>query len=140
MLDNSLLLLFWNNKMEKQLNREEMLKKSGELIEVLRKQLGSITLKDLKESEEPQLTDAEYNERAASAELFFMHYMEKILNILEHKQLVEIGTKAQNDLQMIFGRGTINGLYLIKEWFQEQVSHSRSRFTPMEKTEPGEIL
>lgn len=121
------------------MTREDVIKKSGELIGNLRRELGSITLKELKTSEDPQLTDAEYNERAASAEVFYMSHMEKILDIMEHQQLVEIGTKAQNDLQMIFGRGTINGIYLIKEWFLEQLSISRSKFEPREKVELGEL-
>lgn len=123
---------------KEQFNKEEVIKKSGEVIELLRQELGSITLKELRDAEEPQLSDAEYNERANSAENFYMNYMEKILDILEHRQLVEIGTKAQNELQMIFGRGTINGFYLIKEWFQEQINLSRARFQPKEKVEPGE--
>ena len=123
--------------MKQPLSREELVEASAQAIELLRRQLGSITLKEFKESEEPQLTDAEYNERAGVAETFYMSYMEKILDILEHQQLVEIGTKAQNDVQMIFGRGTINGLYLIKEWFLAQVNLSRSRFQSEEKAEPG---
>ena len=122
------------------LSKEELVEASGQAIELLRRQLGSITLRELHEAEEPQLSDAEYNERAGAAETFYMSHMEKILDILEHRQLVEIGTKAQNELQMIFGRGTINGFYLIKEWFLEQVNLSRSRFQPKEKVEPGDIL
>lgn len=125
---------------KEQPNRDQIISQSCALIETLRKVLGSITLKDVKDAEQPQLTDAEYQERAADAEVFYMHHMEKLLDILEHRQLIEIGTKAQNELQMIFGRGTINGLYLVKEWFQEQVGISRSRFEEKEKVEPGEIL
>jgi len=126
--------------MRGQTKREETIKKTGELINLLRKELGSITLDEAMMVDEPQLTDAEFNERAGAAEIFYMHYMEKVLNALEYQQLQKIGNEAQNDVILAFDRGIINGLYLVREWFLRRVSESRSRFEPKEKIEPGENL
>lgn len=124
--------------MPKELKREELIKKTGELTEALRKELGSITLKEALQVDDAQLNDAEFNERANAAEIFFINHMERVLNAFEYSQLQEIGNKAQNDVQMVFGRGTINGFYLIREWFNQRISESRARFEPKEKVEPGE--
>jgi len=126
--------------MEKQLNREKIIKDTGELINLLRKELGSISLDEAMMADEPQLTDAEFDERAGAAEIFYMHYMEKVLNALEYQQLQKIANEAQNDAILAFDRGIINGLYLVREWFLRRISESRSRFEPKEKIEPGENL
>ena len=89
--------------------------------------------------DEPQLTDTEFDERAGAAEIFYMHYMEKVLNALEYQQLQKIGNEAQNDAILAFDRGIISGLYLVREWFLRRISESRSRFQPSEKAELGEL-
>ena len=127
-------------KFNEETNREKILRESGELINNLRRNLGSITLEEAITADEPQLTDAEFDERASAAEIFYMHYMEKVLNALEYQQLQKIGNEAQNDAILAFDRGIINGLYLVREWFLRRTSESRSRFAPEEKVEPGETL
>jgi hypothetical protein len=123
-----------------QLSREKIIKNTGELINLLRHELGSISFAEAMITDEPQLTDAEFNERAGAAEIFYMQYMEKALNALEYQQLQKIATEAQNDAILAFDRGIINGLYLVREWFLRRVSESRARFEPKEKIEPGENL
>ena len=125
--------------MEKQLSREKIIKDTGELVNLLRKNLGSITLDEAMMADEPQLTDAEFNERATSAEIFYTQYMEKVLNALEYQQLQKIATEAQNDAILAFDRGIINGLYLVREWFLRRINESRSRFSKEETPEKGEI-
>jgi len=125
--------------MKKQLNREETCKNTGELINLLRKNLGSISLDEAMMTDEPQLTDAEFNERAGATEIFYMHYMEKVLNALEYQQLQKIATEAQNDAILAFDRGIINGLYLVREWFLRRINESRARFSKEESGEKGEI-
>jgi len=115
---------------------KKILEKSAELT---RKLLGSITLNDIEELKEETLSDEEYKARASDCELFYKKYLEKVLKLFIQKQLEEIGQRAVSEGQMVFGRGTINGLFLIKEWFDEQVSVSLSKFQPEEKGEFGEI-
>ena len=111
-------------------------KNTGELIELLREEVGSITLKEIMDGEIPQLTDTELMARAGDAEIFYTKYLDKILRLMIYQQLEK--TVGENiDIQ--FGRGTVNGIYLIQQWFKDQVSISRSRFKTEEKPTPGEI-
>jgi len=114
---------------------KETLEKSAELIKILRKKLGSINIDDLKE---PHYTDAEEMQRCNDAEIFYEKYMKPVLKSLEQEQLEWIGQKALNNDHLVFGRGTINGIYLIMDWFEKKVARSRSRFQTEEKPLPGE--
>ncbi len=109
-----------------------MIEKSADL---LRQQLSSINIRDAGELLKEGLSDVEYNARANDAEIFYTKNFEKVLKLLILKQLETIGTTADNTEQLMFGRGTINGFLLVQEWFNEQVSISRSRF---DKGEGGE--
>jgi hypothetical protein len=112
--------------------------KTGELI---RQQLCTINLKEVKELQEELLTDEELMARAASAEVFYDNYFKKVLSLLILAQLEMMMPRIEDTHQLDFSRGTINGLYLIKEWFEnDQVPLSRSRLQPEEKPEPGETL
>jgi hypothetical protein len=117
-----------------------MIEKSARLIKQLREELGSITLEDVKRLDDPQLTDAEMTARAGEAELFYIHHMENILDALNFEQLHKIGEQGTTPEVIQFQRGTLNGIYLIKEWFKNQLNISRARFTPEEKPEKGEVI
>jgi len=116
------------------------MEKSAKLISELRKELGSITIEEIDSLKEPQLTDAEYDGRANDCEIFYTKYIERVLKLFIQQQLESIGKDALNMEQVMFGRGTINGFYLLDEWFKNQVSISRARLQPEEKAEPGEIV
>jgi len=108
-----------------------MTEKSAEMeksVNFLRQQLSSINISEVGELLKEGLSDVEYNARANDAEIFYTKNFEKVLKLLILKQLETIGTTADNTEQLMFGRGTINGFLLIQEWFNEQVSISRSRF------------
>lgn len=113
----------------------EDLKKSAEL---LRRELGSIDLFDIEDLKKVELTDEEAMARAGDAELFYKNHFEKVLKLFIQKQLEFCGKEAENPGQFLFGRGTINGLCLLDEWFQEQIAKSLSRFEKIEEPEPGE--
>ena len=114
----------------------QKIEKTTDLIEALRKECGSATLEDIIAGEIPQLTDTELMARAGDAEIFYTKYLDKILRLMIYQQLEK--TIGENiDIQ--FGRGTVNGIYLIQQWFKDQVSISRSRFKTEEKPTPGEI-
>lgn len=84
--------------------------------ELLRKELGSINLSDLEEN----LSSEEAREIASEATAFYHGIFKDTLNKLIQDQLEFMGKEAQTEDQFIVGRGTINGLLLIKEWFNEQ--------------------
>jgi hypothetical protein len=113
--------------------------KSAKLISELRKELCSITIEEIDALKEPQLTEAEYNGRANDCEIFYTKYVERVLKAFIQQQLESIGKDALNMEQVMFGRGTINGFYLLDEWFKNQINISRARFNPEEKAEPGEV-
>lgn len=116
---------------------KEILEKSADL---LRKELCSIDLASIEELKKIKLTDAEQLEVAGTAEVFFNSIFDKVITLLVQKQLEEIGLRALNEGQMVFGRGTINGLALIKEWFGDQINISQARFNKPEKPELGEVI
>jgi hypothetical protein len=105
---------------------------------LIRHQLGSIDLSDIDELKNELMSDTESSARAGDAELFYTRYFEKVLKLLTQYQLEFIGTQAKNIEELGFGRGTINGLILIKEWFDKQVNASRARFSKEEKPKPGD--
>ena len=92
------------------------LKKAAELN---RHQLGSIDLGDILEEE--KITDIEQLELALRAVEFNHAYFEKVLKEFINEQLKFIGMKADSENQLLFGRGTINGLFLVQEWFVKQM-------------------
>ena len=106
---------------------------SKEQLELFRHQLGSFDLSDVDLSEE------EIDNCAAGAELFYRNYFKRILNKFYKEQLEFIGKKACDMEQLCYGRGTINGLLLIKEWFDSQVSSVRQKQIKDEKPYLGEL-
>jgi len=123
------------------MDKEKFIEKSANLIQKLRKELGSLTLQEIQEfeSEVPQLSDEEWKQRANDAEIFYKNYFEKVIKAFKQLQLRKIGEEGINESQIQFSRGTLNGIYLIEQWFKEQVSISKERLKPKEKIELGEI-
>ena len=116
------------------------LEQSAILIGELRRDLDSISLEELQLLNDPQLTDEELTARAGDAEIFYKNHFKKILDLLIYRQQINIIDTAKTIEQLLFVRGTLNGFYLIEEWFGEQVGLSVSRFDKEEKSEPGEIV
>lgn len=121
-------------------HKQEIKYETDKSAEAIQHILGSINLDDIKKIDGPMLTDAELDARAGDAEIFYMKHFENVIKLFIQEQLKYIAEQAQNESQLVFGRGTINGLYLIDEWFKQRVAESRSRFQKEEKPEPGEIL
>ena len=104
-------------------------------IILIREQLGSIDLSDIEELKEVELTTEEHNAMAVDAEVFYDNHFKKIIKLLIQKQLERIAKEADTEEKLNFCRGTINGLYIIDEWFIQQKKTSLSRFDKQE----GEI-
>lgn len=103
-------------------------------VKLMREVLSSIDLSDIAELKE-DITEDEEKTRAGDVETFYKLHFERVIKILIQKQLEFVGKQAENDLQLAFGRGTINGLTLIDEWLQKQVKISLSRFDKEEELE-----
>jgi hypothetical protein len=95
--------------------------------ELLRHELASIDLSDILKLLKERLSDEEAQEIAGTVEIFYRTIFEKRIKLLIQRQLEFIGTEAVNDSQLQFARGTVNGFFLIDEWFKEQVHRSLSR-------------
>ena len=91
-----------------------------------KKQLVSIDLKDIFEIEEKRLNDGELKERAGNAYGFYKSYFEDVIKLLIQEQLEFLGKTAETQEQLLFARGTINGLYIIQDWFNEQSNIAKS--------------
>lgn len=106
---------------------------------LLRNLLASIDLSDVEELKKIEISDEDFNRRVADSEIFYKNHFEKALKLFIQEQLEFIAKEAIDIEKLSFGRGTINGLFVIKEWFEEQVNASRSRFEEKEGEETGEI-
>jgi len=73
---------------------------------LLRDKLGSIELS------EDIIIDKEISQ---DAEIFYKKHFEQILTKFLTDQMLFISTKAETPEQFLFGRGTMNGLLLIKD-------------------------
>lgn len=104
---------------------KESLKKVQELI---RNQLCSIDLSNIQSLLDETITDEEQQERANSVEVFYNEWFEKVFKLLLQKQLEFLGKNASNEVDLLFGRGTINGLFLVHDWFLDQINLSKARF------------
>ena len=109
---------------------------TSELISKLRKACGSINLQEIIDGENPQLSAPELMARANDAEIFYTKYLDKVLRLMSYLQQQET---IHKNIYMQFGRGTVNGIYLVQQWFVKQLSISRSRFQTDGKPTPGEI-
>jgi hypothetical protein len=107
---------------------------------LLRKQLGSVDFQEIERLKQTELTDEEFQARASAAEAFYKHYFEKVLKLKIQEQLEKIGFEATNNDQVVFGRGSLNGLILVKGWFEDQMGISKGERQGEEKPEPGETL
>ena len=90
-------------------------------LELNKKALEGISIKELLEIEELELNDEQYKDRAADSELFYRNHFKKILNALILEQLKYLGETAENDSMLLFARGHINAYNKIKQWFEQQI-------------------
>lgn len=106
---------------------EEELEKSTRL---LRKELGSIILDDIEDlkTKEEKLDYKQQEARANDVELFYKKHFERVIKLFIQKQLEEGVKEADTIGKVLFGRGVITGMLLIKEWFEKQVNLSMSKF------------
>lgn len=72
-------------------------------------------------------------ETPGDAELFYTKYMEQVLNKKIQEVLIELGTKTNSTEELMFWRGTLNGLMIIRDWFLEQKAIVMSRYNVEEK-------
>ncbi len=107
-------------------------------IEIIKRAIESVDLSDIEKLKTATISSEAFKQRAADAEIFYKKYFESILKIFIQKQLEFIAKEATDTDKLAFGRGTINGFALIKEWFDDQVRLSLARFEE-EEEETGEI-
>lgn len=116
---------------------EKDLEKSAK---ILRHELASIDLSDIDEMEKTILTDEEAMARAGDAETFYINHFEKVINLFILEQLKFIGEQATDNEKLQFGRGTFNGLCLMRNWFKKQINKSLSRFDEHREEETDTLL
>lgn len=118
-----------------------MSKKSLEQsAELMRHLLGSFDLSDIEKLRKEGLTDIESRARASDVEIFFMKHFEKVLKLFIQAQLEWIANDADDEYKLQFGRGSINGLFLVRDWFADRIKESTARFQKDEKPVPGESI
>jgi len=89
-------------------------------LKLLQHQLGSISLDDI---EEEDMSDAERKEYCSTISAVFPR-LEKDIKRFLYSQLMFMSNNAQNWDQVIFGRGTFNGMdILLNHWRQAHTEH-----------------
>ncbi len=109
-------------------------------VELLRHLLGSIDLSDIKEE---QLTEAEQKDYSAAIFAVFPRLQKDIRKFL-HEQLMFSANQATDWEQVVFGRGSFNGISLLFEHWKkaadEHVANIKGEAEPFNKNHPvGEI-
>ena len=99
---------------------------------LLRHLLASIDLSDIEHLKDIKLNDTDAMARAGDTETFYKSHFENVLKLFIQQQLEFISKEAVSNDQLQFGRGTFNGLMLIKEWCEKQKNLSLSRFDKKE--------
>lgn len=93
---------------------------TDQTIELLRHQLGSVDLSDI---EDKEMTEGERKEYCASISAVFPR-LEKDIKHFLHQQLLFVSNSAENWEQVVFGRGTFNGINLLLEhWEKAHLEH-----------------
>src|SRR3989304_1853024 len=83
-------------------------------LEVMRHILGSIDLKDVEE----EMTESDRKDYCAAISAVFPR-LEKDIKRFLHAQLMYASNQAENWEQVIFGRGTFNGMALLLEYWKQ---------------------
>ena len=84
------------------------------------------------ELEEEKIDGAELSARASSAAVFYNTYFRKVLKLFVFEQMKWGNTQAITPEQMLINKGSINGLYIIEEWFKKQLSKEAEKRQPEE--------
>lgn len=102
--------------------------------ELMRIQLGSINWKDIHKIEklftDIRLGNDEQTAKqiATACETFYKQVGEKLFKLMIFEQLRTIAAVADNTVKLQHGRGTLNGIFLLDEWFKGEYKKSLSRF------------
>lgn len=98
------------------------MKKDDQSIKLMRHLLGSIDLSDIQE-EEKELSEADRKAYCSAIFAVFPRIKKDIKKLL-YEQLMFISNNAENWEQVIFGRGTFNGMdILLEKWQSATTEH-----------------
>ena len=105
-------------------------------LTLLKHQLGSIDLKDL---EMGDMSESERKEYVASINAIYPR-LEKDTKKMLHEQLMFMSTEAENWDQIIFGRGTFNGIDLLLNHWKKASNEHEERLKPEDKFDRHELM
>lgn len=109
------------------------LNERSDMLTLARHQLASLDLSDLPRKQE---TPEERRARVARASAAFLE-IEHDLRELEQQQLVFIGKEATDQRQADFGRGTLNGVALVREFYEKLHREHLADIAEAQNTEPS---
>ena len=108
----------------------------GGSIDLIRHQLGSVDLSDIKQG------DMSESERKAYCSHISGVYdlIEKDIKKFLHEQLMFMSNNAENWDQVVFGRGTFNGMDLLRNHWKKAREEHIINIKPPEKFDEHEML
>jgi hypothetical protein len=104
---------------------EKNLKQARKINEDL---LDWVKIKSLLNEKDKASTEEEQQAKANSYEIFWRVYFEKDLKWMISQQLEFMGKNIENNEQLLWIRGIMAGLDLVKQQFESQINVSMSRF------------
>ena len=108
----------------------------GDSLTLLKHQLGSVDLKDL---DDKDMSEGDRREYCASISGIYPR-LEKDIKKFLHEQLMFMSNNAENWDQVIFGRGTFNGLDLLLTHWKKASAEHMERLKPEEKFDKHKLL
>lgn len=105
-------------------------------LTLLKHQLGSVDLKDLPEAE---MSETERKAYCSSISGIYPR-LEKDMDKLLHSQLMFISNNAENWEQVIFGRGTFNGIFLLRDMWKKAHEEHINNMKPEEEFDKNKLM
>lgn len=103
---------------------------------LLKHQLGSVDLSDIEKLRAEKLNGKDSMSRAVEVELFYKSVFKKVIKLLIQEQLEFMGKEVGDTYQFQFARGTVNGLFLVRDWFDDEEREALSRHAPKVVSKP----
>ena len=125
-----------NLKVKNKRLEDEAEKWVGTSTELIRHQLGSVDLVDITTDD---MTEAERKEYCSSISGIYPR-LEKDIKKFLHAELMFISNNAENWDQVVFGRGTFNGMDLLRTHWKKASDEHIQNIQPPEKFDEHKML
>ncbi len=111
-------------------------------LEAIRRTLGNLTVKwaeEMKGKDTEEMSEEDRLNRAKGIRYVYENYLEKELDHYIWLQTKLIAEQASSERMLDYQRGVIAGIYLIKEWLEDEVKVAISEADENKEEESADI-